>query len=577
MAEEAHYPSAGDSATAKRKYEDTGAPPPPSSARRVTGFSGPDSAPSYNNVPPPMDEIQLAKQKAQEIAARLFNNAEAKRSKFENDGGGWESNDNRDYGSGHTDLGHAAPSIPSSYGYGNPSKKIEIPNGKVGVIIGKAGETIKYLQLQSGAKIQITRDMDADPHSLTRDVEITGHADSIAKAEQLIKDVLAEAELGGSGTVSRRVSGQSGGTEQFVMKIPNKKVGLVIGKGGETIKSMQASTGARIQVIPLHLPPGDTSTERTVQIDGSSDQIEAAKQLVNEVISENRLRNPMGGGYSQQGYQAQPPTSWAPPGQQMQQQGGYGYYSQPGAYPGQPTYPQQPYGGGYASGWDQSSGQQAQGGGGGGYDYYGQQQSQQTQPPGGPGSTDASTYGYGQQGQGYGQDGYYQQHGYGNPTSGYNVAGQTSDGQTAGYGVQTDNASQAPPTSAPQSGYGQQSGPNPSYPPQGSGQTGYGSQPSGYGGYGPPPTQKPPASQPTNGQSPNATGYAQPPYGAPPPSYGTAGYAQPPYGAPPAAQPGYGAQPPLAYGSGYQAPPAYSSDVGSQGAPPVPKASPQQN
>ncbi|XP_075485705.1 uncharacterized protein LOC142525330 isoform X1 [Primulina tabacum] len=49
---------------------------------------------------------------------------------------------------------------------------------------------------------------------------------------------------------------------------------------------MQARTGARIQVIPLHLPPGDTSKERTVQIDGTSEQIEAAKQLVNEVISE---------------------------------------------------------------------------------------------------------------------------------------------------------------------------------------------------------------------------------------------------------------------------------------------------
>lgn len=39
-------------------------------------------------------------------------------------------------------------------------------------------------------------------------------------------------------------------------------------------------------MIPLHLPPGDTSQERTVQIDGSSEQIEAAKQLVYEVISE---------------------------------------------------------------------------------------------------------------------------------------------------------------------------------------------------------------------------------------------------------------------------------------------------
>ncbi|XP_073047536.1 uncharacterized protein [Primulina eburnea] len=60
------------------------------------------------------------------------------------------------------------------------------------------------------------------------------------------------------------------------------QVGLVIGKGGETIKNMQERTGTRIQVIPLHLPPGDTSKERTVQIDGTSEQIEAAKQLVNE-------------------------------------------------------------------------------------------------------------------------------------------------------------------------------------------------------------------------------------------------------------------------------------------------------
>ena len=34
-----------------------------------------------------------------------------------------------------------------------------------------------------------------------------------------------------------------------------------------------------VQVIPLHLPAGDTSTERTVHIDGTHEQIEIAKQL----------------------------------------------------------------------------------------------------------------------------------------------------------------------------------------------------------------------------------------------------------------------------------------------------------
>ncbi|KAI3687361.1 hypothetical protein L1987_81056 [Smallanthus sonchifolius] len=631
MADEAHYTSTGDFATAKRKYDDS-TPPPPSSTRRQTGFSAPiihsqpaDSASAYNSVPPPVDEIELAKQRAQEIAARIFNNAEAKRPKFEN-GGGYDSNDNKGFSSGPTDYGQkpylSSPSVPSAYGYGGPGKKIEVPNGRVGVIIGKGGETIKYLQLQSGAKIQVTRDMDADPHSHTRAVELTGSSESIAKAEQLIKDVLAEAESGGSGTVSRRFPGQQGGAEQFVMQVPNNKVGLIIGKGGETIKSMQASTGARIQVIPLHLPPGDTSTERTVQIDGSSDQIEAAKQLVNEVISENRLRNPMGGGgYSQQGYQARPQTNWAPPGPQVQQQG-YGYM-QPGAYPGQPTqYTQPPYGGyprqqtsgGYATGWDQSAGGAAPAQqtpqGGGGYDYYNQQQAPQTQQPGGSsGPADGSNYGYSQQGQTYGQDGYggygapqsgygqpqggYDQQGYANPTSGYNVSSETTEGQTGSYGGQGDSANQAPPpTSAPQSGYAQPAQPGYGAVPPTS-QPGYGAQPpSGYGAYGPPSTQKPPVT-PTYGQQPQQSpqgGYAQPaPYAGgyaqadasgqrPPPAYGAGGYAQAPYGQQPQA---YGSS----YGSGYpqQPPPAYSGDGAasapqasqSSGGGAVAKASPQ--
>ena len=108
MAEEAQYSSAGDFATTKRKYDDSATPPPPSATRRPTGFSAPiissqspDSAPAYNSVPPPVDEIELAKQRAQEIAARLFNNAEAKRPKFEN-GGGFDSNDSKGFSSGPT-------------------------------------------------------------------------------------------------------------------------------------------------------------------------------------------------------------------------------------------------------------------------------------------------------------------------------------------------------------------------------------------------------------------------------------------------------------------------------------------
>ncbi|KAJ6994738.1 uncharacterized protein [Populus alba] len=620
MADESQYSTATDTtppSSNKRKYDDQSAPPP--STRRQTGFSSPISdpapPPSYNSVAPPADEIQMAKQKAQEIAARIMSGAGAdiKRPRAENGASGFDSSENnKGFSSAPLDMkstmSNSVPSsIPVSYGSylggSGSSKKIDIPQGRVGVIIGKGGETIKYLQLQSGAKIQVTRDMDADPNSPTRMVELMGTPEQIAKAEQLINDVLAEAEAGGSGTVSQRFTGH-GGSEHFAMKIPNNKVGLVIGKGGETIKNMQARSGARIQVIPLHLPPGDTSAERTVHIEGTSEQVETAKQLVNEVTSENRMRNPnMGGGYPQQGYQARPPTNWGPSSAPPMQPAGYGYM-QTGAYPGasaqynmsQPAYqgypPQQPSGG-YPSNWDQSAvsaNQQNQV-----YDYYSQPPSSQQQTPGasaapadstGYNYSQAPASGYNQQGQGYSQDGYggYQQPGYGQPPpydqqQGYtsapnysNVANPTQEGHAPSYGAQADSAqASSQPSATGQQGYstGQQPSPNPaSYPSQGAAQPGYGLPPSsqaGYGSqppaqyasYGAPQSQKPPANPPVYGQSQQSPstpgGYGQPagqpgyPPSQPPPS----GYVQQPdsgsqraapssYGAA-GAQPGYAA------------------------------------
>ncbi|KAE9599950.1 putative K domain-containing protein [Lupinus albus] len=570
--------------------------------------------------------IELAKQKAQQVASRLFNSAPppptldpSKRSKPDN---GFDSIDVK--------AQYPIPTITPAVSYGHQgaaSRKIDIPNGRVGVIIGKGGETIKYLQLQSGAKIQITRDSDADPNSPTRMVEITGTPDAIAVAEKLIDEVLSEAEAGGSGVVTRRMTGQAG-SDEYVSKIPNNKVGLVIGKGGETIKSMQASSGARIQVIPLHLPPGDTSTERTLKIEGTPEQIESAKELVNQIIiGENRFRNPaMSGGYPQQGYQARPHTSWAPPGAPAQQPG-YGYV-QPGAYSGpSPQYnmPQQQYAGyppqpagGYSTGWDQSAAPPSQQSTpGAGYDYYSQQPPQQPQNPGGaapPADGAAYNYsqstasGYTQPGQGYAQDGYGgyntqpqsgyglqpsydQQQGYGSAPSYGSGNNSAQEGQAPNYGSQADST-QVPPVqpSATQQGYATSQQPSPhaaNYPPQGTGQpsygmpptsqAAYGSQPQAPSGYAPPQSQKPSATPPVYGQSQSpktgAVGYGQsgyPPSQPPPSGYGGA-YGPTSYGAAPGGQPGYGQAPPSygnsSYGAGYAQPPAYGSDgnAGSRG------------
>ncbi|ERM99681.1 hypothetical protein AMTR_s00099p00051410 [Amborella trichopoda] len=162
------------------------------------------------------------------------------------------------------------------------SRKVEVPNGKVGVLIGKAGDTIRYLQYNSGAKIQIARDADADPHASTRPVELIGTLENINKAEQLIKDVIAEADAGGSPALVAGGFGtaQSGGEQVRI------QVGLIIGKGGETIKNPQTRSGARIQLIPQHLPEGDVSKERTVHVTGNKKQIETAQEMIKEVMNQ---------------------------------------------------------------------------------------------------------------------------------------------------------------------------------------------------------------------------------------------------------------------------------------------------
>lgn len=546
-----------------------------------------DTDTDTNTTKRKLDEIQIAKQKAQELVARFVNDAESKRPRLEDAAAFPIPTANTDSHRPPLEFSQkpfnqsttnpAFGSVPSmaqptpNYNFQATSKRIDIPNGKVGVVIGKAGETIKYLQLQSGARIQVTRDADADPTSQTREVELMGTSEQISRAEKLIQDVIAESDAAGSGTTASQAPlSVQHGPEQFSMKVPNNKVALIIGKGGETIKNMQSRSGARIQVIPLHLPPGDVSTERNIYVNGTKEQIELAKELLNEIISQNRVRNPtMSGGYMQQNYPT--PGNWAPPGSNPVQQAGYGY-AQSGTTPSPyySNYPPQP------AGWDQATPpaaaplpQQSAG-----YNYYGQQS--QT------GSAPANVnYGYAQPlpatGYGYDQGYSQQQQAYGNNGSqgeedphssyispGYGAPGATpgkSDGTTTSqpFGTQTPTPMPAQPIGTPST---QPSG-TPSTPlpqaqsigsstpqpyatqfstPMPPGQpVAYGQQPAAPTGYMPPQNYPGyPSSQAANVQM----GYSQMGYGGQqplqiPPSTSQTGYVQSGYPQPALTQSGY--------------------------------------
>ncbi|KAL1198492.1 Protein BTR1 [Cardamine amara subsp. amara] len=352
------------------------------------------------------------------------------------------------------------------------TRMINVPTSKVGVLIGKGGETIRYLQFNSGAKIQILKDSEADPNSALRPVEIIGNVSCIKNAEKLINAVIAEAGAGGSPALVARghpATHAMGTPKQIEIKVPNDKVGLIIGRGGETIKNMQTRSGARIQVlIPQHPEGDDGLKERTVRISGDKRQIDIATDMIKDVMYQNARPSPYSGGYNQPAYRPRGPggpPQWGSRGPHAPLSMPYDYhhrgpYSSQGSHYSSPGYggyppPHMPPRGGYGPGWDYRAPHS------GPYDYYGRQGAQTSGPVpppsghapspalGGPPPSQVS-YGYGQS--------HGPEYGHAAPYS------QTGNQQTYGQMYEQPKYDNNPPMQTPYGG---------SYPSTGGGQPGY--------------------------------------------------------------------------------------------------------
>ena len=172
-----------------------------------------------------------------------------------------------------------------------------IPGNKVGLVIGKGGETIKLLQEQTGAKMIIIQEsnMQADQKPL----RISGPPDSVERAKAEVFKILNQNDknggmgagggrggFGGPGRGMGRGGGAGwpssgpGDKVEYVM-VASNKVGLVIGKGGETIKSINQASGAHVE-IDRNAPP--EATEKNFIIKGSAEAVDRAKSMVLEKI-----------------------------------------------------------------------------------------------------------------------------------------------------------------------------------------------------------------------------------------------------------------------------------------------------
>lgn len=187
---------------------------------------------------------------------------------------------------------------------------VNVPNGVVGFLIGRGGETISSMQARSGCKVQIQKEHELQPGQTHRVITLQAtNQDAIDQCREMIDSMVqdriraAGGDRGGGGHHhgDRPGVGHGGGPpaattpdakvhealvaghKLVTVEVPDADVGLIIGKAGATIKSIQDLTGSSIQIPPSGNP--DNPSVRTISITNPSEEgAQAAKVQIESVL-----------------------------------------------------------------------------------------------------------------------------------------------------------------------------------------------------------------------------------------------------------------------------------------------------
>ncbi|XP_034452993.1 far upstream element-binding protein 2 isoform X3 [Hippoglossus hippoglossus] len=151
------------------------------------------------------------------------------------------------------------------------TEECNVPDAMVGLIIGRGGEQINKIQQDSGCKVQIAHD---SAGLSERTVSLTGSPDAIQRAKALIDDIVSRGH--------ESTNGQAGSMQEMI--IPAGKAGLIIGKGGETIRQLQERAGVKMILIQDGSQP--PNVDKPLRIIGDPYKVQQAKEMVNEILRE---------------------------------------------------------------------------------------------------------------------------------------------------------------------------------------------------------------------------------------------------------------------------------------------------
>ena len=156
-----------------------------------------------------------------------------------------------------------------------------VANKDAGTVIGRSGATIQAIQAKTGCRVRVSNNGDYFPGTQDRVVLVTGTTESVTTGVTLVLSELFE-----NAEEIQKNGGVQPETVMLSVLIPEKASGLIIGRGGESIREMVEQSAAKIQLTAKDKqPPG--LDERVLTCTGNLPQVKKALELVALKICED--------------------------------------------------------------------------------------------------------------------------------------------------------------------------------------------------------------------------------------------------------------------------------------------------